>query len=236
MLTILATGFVIGGSHAFEADHVAAVSTLVAGKTDRRQIIRHGMLWGMGHTLTLLVVGGFLLVTQTALSPLTSGGIEGAVGLMLVGLGAHLIWRLRRDRVHLHSHRHGDGAVHLHLHSHAGETGPHDADSHRHSHPDRSALRTLLVGTMHGLAGSAAIVLTLAASAGSPLAGLSYIAIFGLGSIAGMAGVSAVLSVPLYFSARFLTRLNRTLQLGIAIFSIGLGVSIMLASARLFLA
>lgn len=236
MFTILATGFLIGGSHAFEADHVAAVSSLVAGKTERRQIIRHGIIWGMGHTLTLLVVGGFLLITQTALSSRISTGIEGAVGVMLVGLGAHLIWRLRRDRVHLHRHQHGDGKVHLHLHGHAGETGPHSAARHSHTHPDRSAIRTLLVGTMHGLAGSAAIVLTLAASAGSPIAGLSYIAIFGLGSIVGMAAVSAVLSVPLYFSARFLTRTNLVLQLGIAALSIGLGMSIMVTSARLFLA
>jgi len=236
MITVIFGGFLIGATHAFEADHVAAVSSLVAGKKERRQIIRHGVIWGAGHTLTLLVVAGGLMATQTVLSERTAYGLEAAVGLMLVGLGAHLIWRLRRDRVHLHRHRHAGGQEHLHLHSHAGETGRHRPDAHAHKHPDRSAIRTLLVGTMHGLAGSAAIVLTLAASVGSPALGLAYVAVFGLGSIIGMAAVSALLSIPLYFSARFLTGANLALQLAIGALTFGLGLWIAVTSASHFLA
>ncbi len=227
MISLLLSGFLIGGSHAFEADHVAAVSSLVAGKKERRQIIRHGVIWGLGHTLTLLVVAGALMATQSVLSPQTAYGLEAAVGLMLAGLGAHLVWRLRRDRVHLHRHSHSDGQEHLHLHSHAGESGPHRPQEHRHKHPDRGAIRTLLVGTMHGLAGSAAIVLTLATSVGSPSLGLAYVGIFGLGSIVGMAVVSGLLSIPLYFSARFLSGANTALQLVIGVVTCGLGLWIM---------
>lgn len=233
MLTALLTGFLIGGSHAFETDHIAAVSALVAGKGKRGEIIVHGALWGLGHTLTLMAVGGMLIATQSVMPERAALGLETAVGLMLIGLGLHLFWRLRRERVHFHRHRHSGGPVHLHMHSHAGEPGPHDPDNHAHAHPDRSALRTLAVGTMHGLAGSAAVVLGLAASMGSLAAGLAYIAIFGLGSILGMAAISALLSVPLLLTARRLGMAHRAVQTGIGLVTTGLGAWIVLTTAPL---
>jgi hypothetical protein len=140
---------------------------------------------------------------------------------MLVGLGAHVLWRLWRDRVHFHSHGHGDGTVHLHAHSHAGETIPHARASHAHAHGFR--WRTLLVGLMHGMAGSAALLVLAVSQASSAVAGLGYVALFGVGSMIGMGALSAVIAVPLAVSARFLTWANSGLQGTVGVVTIGIG-------------
>jgi ABC-type nickel/cobalt efflux system permease component RcnA len=141
---------------------------------------------------------------------------------MLVGLGTHVLWRLWRDRVHFHRHGHGDGTVHFHAHSHAGETAPHARAAHVHDHGFR--WRTLLVGLMHGMAGSAALLVLAVTQASSPAVGLGYVALFGVGSMIGMGMLSAVIAVPLAVSARSLTWANRALQgvVGLATVAIGM--------------
>lgn len=225
MFSIWVLGFIVGAGHAFEPDHMAAVSTLIRDKITRRDIIRHGAIWGVGHTLVLLIVGGAALFFKTVLPEQFAVGLEMLVGVMLVGLGAHVIYRLRRDRVHFHRHSHQDGVEHIHMHSHRHDTTPHAPAKHRHAHPDRSALRTLLVGITHGLAGSAAIILTTAATLNSAPLGLFYIAVFGAGSILGMAAVSFLMSLVL-IPVRALTRLNSGLHyfIGTATMSVGLYV------------
>ena len=146
----------------------------------------------------------------------------GKLGVMLVGLGAHVLWRLWRDRVHFHKHGHGDGTVHLHAHSHAGETTPHRRTAHAHEHGFR--WRTLLVGLMHGMAGSAALLMLTVSQVSSPAVGLGYIALFGVGSMIGMGALSTIIAVPLAASARWLTWANRGLQGAVGIVSIGIGV------------
>jgi cytochrome c biogenesis protein CcdA len=235
MFTLLSLGFLIGLAHAFEADHVAAVSALVSGRSNPRQMVRLGALWGLGHTLTLFLVGGTVLLAGTAVPEVVSTGLEGMVGLMLIGLGAHVLWRLHRDRVHFHRHRHTDGHEHLHLHSHRDEAGPHNARRHAHAHPDPAALRTLAVGMMHGLAGSAALVLVTAAAMTSALTGLTYIALFGLGSILGMATVTAAIALPLSWTAGAMTRVNGAVQLLIGTLTIGIGALTLVDSATVFL-
>ena len=140
---------------------------------------------------------------------------------MLVGLGAHVLWRLWRDRVHFHAHAHGDGIVHLHLHSHAGEGTSHVRSSHSHVHGFR--WRTLLVGLMHGMAGSAALLVLAISQAASPVSGLLYVLLFGVGSMLGMGALSAVIAVPLAVSARSLSFANRALQGGVGAITIGIG-------------
>ena len=122
---------------------------------------------------------------------------------MLVGLGAHVLWRLWRDRVHFHRHSHGDGTIHIHAHSHAGEAAPHARSQHGHDHGFR--WRTLLVGLMHGMAGSAALLVLTVSQAKSPAAGLAYVALFGIGSMIGMGALSTLIAVPIAISARWLT-------------------------------
>ena len=225
MISIWVLGFIVGAGHAFEPDHMAAVSALISDKSSRRDIIRHGMIWGLGHTLVLLIVGGAALLLKTTLSAQFAVGLEMMVGVMLVGLGAHVIYRLRRDRVHFHRHSHQDGIEHIHIHSHQHDTTPHTPAKHRHVHPDRTAWRTLLVGVMHGMAGSAAIILTTAATLNSAPLGLFYIAVFGAGSILGMAAISLLMSLVL-IPVRALKRLNNGLHyfIGMATMSVGLYV------------
>jgi hypothetical protein len=222
MISLLLLGLLLGMRHALEADHLAAVASLATRSKGMRQTIVQGAVWGLGHTLTLLVVGGACLLLRAAIPPRLAAALEGAVGVMLLGLGADVLLRLRRQRVHLHVHRHDDGTVHFHAHSHAGdpahavhaahagdagndENGGHAAAHHHHVHGDGFPLRALLVGLMHGLAGSAAMLLLTLTTLSSAWLGLAYIAVFGIGSIAGMAVLAAIIAVPIQGTARTLT-------------------------------
>lgn len=227
MTAFLFLGFLIGMQHALEADHVAAVASIASGERSVRRIVRHGAAWGIGHTLTLLAFGGAVVVLGAAVPEWLAQALELAVGVMLVGLGGWVLCRLARDRIHFHVHRHRGGVVHFHAHSHAGEIRPHDPGRHSHEHPRGVLLRTLLVGVMHGMAGSAALLLLTAASVKPAPVGLLYVLLFGLGSIVGMAALSAIIAVPLTYSARFLTWGHRTLQAIVGSATIGLGAMIL---------
>ena len=170
MFGILGLGFLLGMQHALEADHIAAVSSIAARRSQVGDIVRHGLTWGLGHTLTLFAFAGAAILLGHAIPEAFAQPIETAVGIMLVGLGAHLLWRLWRDRVHFHRHGHGDGSVHMHAHSHAGGTVADVRDAHIHPHGFR--WRTLLVGLMHGMASSAALLVLAVSQAASPAAGL----------------------------------------------------------------
>lgn len=222
MLTsIVLLGFVLGLQHAFEADHLAAVSALVSRRSGLREITRHGALWGLGHSLALLSIGSFVLLTPWVMPAGFETALETLVGGLLVVLGSQLLIRLWRDRVHVHAHRH-DGEVHLHAHSHRLETVPHEESEHDHRHP-KADWKTLLVGLAHGAAGSAALTVFVAAGLDSISSGLLYIALFGLGSILGMTALTAVIALPLTVTARGLTWANWGLQIVIGVASISLG-------------
>ena len=223
MFAILGLGFLLGMQHALEVDHIAAVSTIAARRSGVGDIVKHGLTWGLGHTLTLFLFAGIALVIGQSIPEQIAEPLEGAVGFMLVALGGHLLWRLWRDRVHVHVHQHGDGVRHLHLHSHADRLS-HDAPSaHRHEHGFR--WRTLLVGLMHGMAGSAALLVLAVSQAPSPAQGLLYVALFGVGSMVGMGALSAVIAVPVVISARSLTTANRLLQGAVGVLTIAIGLS-----------
>ena len=222
MFGILGLGFLLGMQHALEADHIAAVSSIAARRSHIGDIVKHGLTWGLGHTLTLFVFAGIAILLGRAIPETLARPIEGAVGMMLIGLGAHVLWRLWRDRVHFHRHGHADGTVHFHAHSHAGDTLPHLRAVHAHAHGFR--WRTLLVGLMHGMAGSAALLVLAATQASSPAAGLGYVALFGIGSMIGMGALSLAIAVPLAISARFLTAANRALQAAVGAVTIAIGL------------
>jgi hypothetical protein len=228
MFGILGLGFLLGMQHALEADHIAAVSSIAARRTHVGDIVKHGLTWGLGHTLTLFAFAGAAFLLGHAISEHFARPIETAVGVMLVGLGAHVLWRLWRDRVHFHKHGHGDGTVHIHAHSHAGENIPHVRAVHAHAHGFR--WRTLLVGLMHGMAGSAALLVLAVSQASSPAAGLGYVALFGIGSMIGMGALSAVIAVPLAVSARWLTWANRGLQGAVGIVTTAIGLNTVIVS------
>jgi ABC-type nickel/cobalt efflux system permease component RcnA len=207
--------------HALEADHIAAVSSIAARRTDVRDIVKHGLTWGLGHTLTLFIFAGAAILLGHAIPEHLARPLETAVGIMLVGLGAHVLWRLWRDRVHFHRHEHADGTRHIHAHSHVNETIPHQKSAHLHQHGFR--WRSLLVGLMHGMAGSAALLVLAVSQAANPVYGMFYVLLFGIGSMLGMGALSVVIAVPLAASARWLTWANRGLQGSVGVVTIGIG-------------
>jgi ABC-type nickel/cobalt efflux system permease component RcnA len=227
MFSILFLGLMIGMQHALEADHVAAVSSIAARQSSLKKVILHGSVWGLGHTLALMAFAGSVLVLGLTISEHLAGWLEFGVGLMLVGLGLHLLYRLYRDRIHFHAHHHGD-VRHFHAHSHAGERAEHQQSPHDHEHTQKLPVRTLVVGLIHGMAGSAALLLLTTATQTSVVNGVLYVAVFGFGSILGMAVLSAVIAVPLTYSAKYLTWANTGLQVVVGIVTIGLGSAVML--------
>ncbi|MCA1396633.1 urease accessory protein [Bradyrhizobium sp. BRP56] len=244
MFGILSLGFLLGMQHALEPDHIAAVSSIAARRSHVGDIVKHGLTWGLGHTLTLFIFAGAAILLGRAIPETVAQPIETAVGIMLVGLGAHVWWRLWRDRVHFHTHSHGDGTTHFHAHSHASEaastvalasivvrasTVPHVRAAHSHAHGFR--WRTLLVGLMHGMAGSAALLVLTVSQAPSPVIGLGYVALFGIGSMIGMGVLSSVIAVPLAASARWLTWANRGLQMAVGAVTIAIGVHAIIENA-----
>jgi hypothetical protein len=233
MFGILGLGFLLGMQHALEADHIAAVSSIAARRSRVGDIVRHGLTWGLGHTLTLFAFAGAALLLGSAIPEHVARPLETAVGIMLVGLGAHVLWRLWRDRVHFHRHGHDDGTVHIHAHSHAGEARPHARASHAHGHAQNLGFRwrTLLVGLMHGMAGSAALLVLAVSQAASPAIGLGYVALFGIGSMIGMAVLSTAIAVPLAVSARSLTWANRALQGVVGAVTIAIGIMTIVETA-----
>ena len=222
MFGILGLGFLLGMQHALEADHIAAVSSIAARRTDVGDIVKHGLTWGLGHTLTLFIFAGAAILVGQAIPEHLAQPLEAAVGVMLLGLGAHVLWRLWRDRVHFHLHGHGDGTTHIHAHSHRDETIPHRRSAHEHPHGFR--WRSLLVGLMHGMAGSAALLVLAVSQVANPVYGMMYVALFGVGSMLGMGALSTVIAVPLAVSARWLTWANRGLQGAVGTITIGIGV------------
>jgi hypothetical protein len=124
--------------------------------------------------------------------------------------------------VHFHQHVHDDGTHHIHVHSHAGDALPHARSSHDHGHGFR--WRSLLVGLMHGMAGSAALLVLTVSQAADPVQGLLYVLLFGVGSMIGMGALSTVIALPLAASARFLTCANRGLQFAVGLVTIAIGV------------
>ena len=198
MFSILFFGFLIGLRHAIEADHVMAVATLAADKNPRG-VVRQGVAWGLGHTLTLLVVGGIVLYADTLIPANVADLLETIVGVMLLLLGGDLIRRVVKNRWHAHTHQHSDGLSHMHFHSHPVSVDR-EATWHDHFHPRELPLRALLVGMMHGFAGSAALVLLTLQAVQSPLTGVFYLIVFGVGSIVGMALLSICIAVPMRHS------------------------------------
>ena len=223
MFGVLGIGFLLGMQHALEADHIAAVSSIAARRTDVRDIVKHGLTWGLGHTVTLFVFAGAAILLGHTIPEHLARPLETAVGVMLVGLGAHVLWRLWRDRVHFHQHGHGDGTEHIHVHSHLNEAVPHRECAHLHQHGFR--WRTLLVGLMHGMAGSAALLVLAISQVANAAYGMFYVLIFGIGSMLGMGALSVVIAVPLAASARWLTWANRSLQGGVGAITIGIGAT-----------
>jgi len=225
-VTVLIIGFTLGLKHATEVDHVVAISTIVSQHKNVFRSAIVGALWGAGHTASLLVVGAIVLLLRVAIPVRVSGWLEFGVALMIIGLGISALWRALRKgtQIHVHEHSH-DGLKHKHIHFHDHEKKHEPSSASRHSHAvSRVGFKPLLIGTMHGLAGSGALTLLVLTQISSSLVGFLYLAIFGIGSIAGMVLMSGLLGLPFALTSRNLNQIHRQLQTVAAALSICFGI------------
>jgi len=225
-VTVLIIGFTLGLKHATEVDHVVAISTIVSQHKNVFRSAIVGALWGAGHTASLLVVGAIALLLRVAIPERVSGWLEFGVALMIIGLGISALWRALRKgtQIHVHEHSH-DGLKHKHIHFHDHEKKHEPSATSRHSHAvSRVGFKPLLIGTMHGLAGSGALTLLVLTQISSSWIALLYLAIFGIGSIAGMVLMSGLLGLPFALTSRNLTKLHYQLQTVAAALSICFGI------------
>jgi hypothetical protein len=207
-------GLLVGLRHAFEPDHLAAVSTLVSETRDPRRGALLGAVWGLGHTLALVAVGVALIAVGAVLPERLAAAFELAVAVMLLILGARLLIQAARagGTGPEHAHRHG-GREHEH----------HGAIGHVHVGRWTLAWRPLLVGMVHGLAGSGALTALVFAELPGTAARVGYIALFGAGSIAGMALASGVAGATLRAVARS-GRVHRGILVAVGVTSIAVGI------------
>lgn len=216
-------GLLTGVRHALEADHVAAVASLATRASSVRQTAWLAAIWGAGHATTLLLVGGLVVALGAALPHGLALAFEIAAGLLLVYLGVDVLRRIRRPGVHFHVHRHDDGVRHVHAHSHAGAAEPHDPARHEHAHATGLLVRAGLMGSLHGMAGSAALVVLSLQAVSSPARALAYMAVFAAGSIAGMVLFSLAIALPVRRHARHLQRASRGFEAALGAASVVIG-------------
>lgn len=216
---LLGLGFFSGMRHAFDIDHVAAISAISSRHSSINKSSMLGMFWGLGHTASLLAVGLAVLLLKTKIPHKLALSLEFIVAAMLIILGISVLLAIRREKMHLHRHKHGN-IEHAHFHSHKL------AEYHGHGHIQFK--KPLVIGLVHGLAGSAALTLLILADIPSTLLGLAYILIFGAGSILGMMFLSAIISLPFRLMSSRLHNAQQLLRAGTGLISITIGFAMIL--------
>lgn len=241
LLALAGFGFVLGMRHATDADHVIAVTTILSRSRELAHSTLIGALWGLGHTITVLAVGVLIIGFGVVIPPALGLVMQLAVAGMLILLGVlSLTGALRgiTERLTPPAPLHGHSHEHLHAH---GEGGPHPHEhAHLHGHGTDAALaglrdlrdtfgwyqlaRPIVVGLVHGLAGSAAVALLVLATIGDPGEALVYLVIFCAGVAAGMALLTTVIGLPFLVSRTRSERINRALTVGTGVLSIAFGL------------
>ena len=239
-LAIIALGFFLGMRHATDPDHVIAVSTIVSRERSIRHASLIGVLWGLGHTLTIVVVGAGIILFSVVIPARIGLTMELSVGLMLVLLGVLNLSGFMRwitenltpaARDHSHPHAHGD-YVHTHPHGHEPGAHGHSEDATPQGWLDKTfgrlglyqTLRPLIVGIVHGLAGSAAVALLVLTTIRNPLWATAYLIVFGVGTIAGMMLITAAIAMPLALGGNRYGTLNRYFATASGLVSLGFGL------------
>jgi len=243
---VILLGFLLGMRHATDADHVIAVSTIVGRQRNAWGAALIGSLWGIGHTVTIMVVGGVIILFDVVIPPRLGLAMEFSVAVMLILLGiASLFGFTTRVTTalsgsdhhapsapaHAHPHAHSD-FVHTHPHGHQAGSHGHEETQTPLSRLDRAlggiglyqAARPLVVGLVHGLAGSAAVALLVLATIRDPLWAVAYLFLFGLGTVVGMMLITAVIALPFAYSAGRFAIVNRYLGLAAGLLSLGVGL------------
>jgi high-affinity nickel-transport protein len=246
LAVVVALGFFLGMRHATDPDHVIAVSTIVTRYRRPRQAALIGIAWGIGHTLTILAVGGGIILLGWVIPARVGLSLEFSVGVMLMVLGAltlkGVLHRVAEgvaqasgdDGVtHSHPHRHGD-YIHSHQHHHQPDTHAHPAEATPLARLDRwlggvrlyQLARPLVVGLVHGLAGSAAVALLVLAAIGNSGWAMVYLLVFGLGTVVGMMLVTAVVAWPFAYAAGRMDGWQRGLRVASGVISLGFGLAL----------
>lgn len=246
LLTVVGIGFLLGMRHATDPDHVIAVSTIVS----RQGSIRHagliGALWGLGHTITILFVGSAIILFNLAIPTRVGLAMELAVGVMLILLGVLNLtgvtqWVTNRftpgtsdgEVIHFHTHQHGKHS-HSHVHGHQPEVHMHLDDLQENHSPSAvqgigryQMFRPLVVGLVHGLAGSAAVALLVLATIHDARWAVAYLLVFGVGTIAGMMVITVIIGAPFAYTTKRFGSFNRFLGVASGLISVAFGLFIM---------
>jgi len=222
---MLVIGFIIGLWHAFDLDHIGAMITFVADRdSSPRQAVTYGLLWATGHASMLIFVMLLIMNFHFEVSREIGSVMEFLIGALLVVLALDMLRRMRSMKLHSHHHHHKDISFHEHFHVHF-RSEPHRHESHMHSPADMHGyhLRALLVGLMHGMAGSAAVMLLVVSTAASTAVGILYVMFFSLGAMAGMATLSLFISMQLRRSTRYSPALAARVRgcAAVVVFAIG---------------
>jgi high-affinity nickel-transport protein len=243
-LVIVALGFFLGMRHATDADHVIAVTTIVTRQKQLLVAALTGLLWGIGHSLTVIAVGAAIILFNLTIPQRVGLGMELSVGAMLVVLGllniaAFLnvrpsLWRrLAGTSVHVHSHAHSHGDyVHTHAHGHSPDVHPHALDRTPVASLDRrfgrwrvyGYARPIVIGVVHGLAGSAAVALLVVAAVRDPAWAIAYLLVFGLGTISGMMLVTVSIASAVKLAGGRSERMSRRLGVAAGLASVVFGL------------
>ena len=252
LLSIIALGFFLGMRHATDPDHVIAVTTIVSRYRKIGHAAMIGAFWGLGHTLTILLVGSGIIVFGWVIPTRVGLSMEFSVGLMLILLGVLNLTGIMQTihnavsasraaeysahhdsprAAHSHPHQHGD-YIHTHPHTHEPEAHPHRPDQTPLGWFDRhfgqiglyQIARPLVVGLVHGLAGSAAVALLVLTTIHNPKWAVLYLLVFGLGTIAGMMLVTGAMVLPFAYAGVRFARLNQGLRVASGLISVAFGL------------
>ena len=225
-LSIILVGLVLGMRHATDPDHVIAVTTIVSRQRSIRQAALVGIVWGLGHTLTIFAVGAALILFKLTIPPRLGLAMEFAVGMMLGLLGvlslSGLLERLRRLLGASHEAPASVGPM---------NAATEDEESQLVVSKDRvrfiQLVRPLIVGIVHGLAGSAAVALLVLATIANPYGAIAYLLVFGVGTMAGMMVITAAIAMPFAYSGVRSSRWNRAMSFASGLVSLCFGLFLM---------
>ncbi len=243
LLSIIAIGFFLGMRHATDPDHVIAVTTIVSRQNKISRAAMTGIFWGVGHTLTIVVVGTAIILFGVVIPARIGLSMELSVAVMLIILGLMNVTAFVRSArsiakvehgaatVHTHHHSHGD-YVHTHPHGHAPESHPHAPDKTPLARLDKlfgkigiyRQIRPLLVGIVHGLAGSAAVALLVLTTIRDPRWAIAYLLVFGIGTVAGMMLITMSIASAFTFFGKRHTNFSVRLGLASGLLSLAFGL------------